>query len=207
VGSVVMPVMCVKKHSQRSLILRHTSLHIVDSVLMPVMCVEKHSFRSLILRHTNLYTVDSVLLPVICVIIDSFWRLILKHTSSHTVASDLMPVLLLKQLSLIKRHQLMYNSFCIACELCNKTFLIWSILLCVVTIVTDWFSQMQQCNYDKGGQGYMFRPQFETIFGPFVLEQLIKFLHKGVSVFCDPKQLYKVIKIHEFTKSVYVMAC
>jgi hypothetical protein len=31
--------------------------------------------------------------------------------------------------------------------------------------------------YDKGGQGYMFRPRFEAIFRPFVVEKLIKFLH------------------------------
>jgi hypothetical protein len=31
--------------------------------------------------------------------------------------------------------------------------------------------------YDKGGQGYMFRPRFEAIFRPFVVEQLIKYLH------------------------------
>jgi hypothetical protein len=63
-------------------------------------------------------------------------------------------------------------------------------------IVTNWFSQTQQCNYDKGGQGYMFRPQFEATFRPFVVEQLIKFLHMGVSVLWDPKQLYRVIKTY-----------
>jgi hypothetical protein len=42
-----------------------------------------------------------------------------------------------------------------------------------VNAVTNWFSQTQQCNYGKGGQGYMFRPRFEAIFRPFVLEQLI----------------------------------
>jgi hypothetical protein len=71
-------------------------------------------------------------------------------------------------------------------------------------VVTNWFSQTQQSNYDKGGQGYMFRSRFEVIFRLFVVEQLIKFLHTDVSVLWDPKQLYRVIKIHEFTKSVYI---
>jgi hypothetical protein len=74
-------------------------------------------------------------------------------------------------------------------------------------LVTNWFSQTQQCNYDKGGQGYMFQPPFEAIFRPFVVEQLIKFLHMDVSVLWDPKELYRVIKIHEFTKTVYCVAC
>jgi hypothetical protein len=46
----------------------------------------------------------------------------------------------------------------------------------------------------------MFRPGFEAIFRPFVVEQLIKFLHMDVSVLWDPKQLYRIIEIHEFTK-------
>jgi hypothetical protein len=74
-------------------------------------------------------------------------------------------------------------------------------------IVTNWFSQTQQYNYDKGGQGYMFRPLFEAIFRLFVVEQFIKFLHMDVSVLWDSKQLYMVIKIHEFTKPVYGTAC
>jgi hypothetical protein len=53
----------------------------------------------------------------------------------------------------------------------------------------------------------MFRPQFEAIFRLFVVEQFIKFLHMDVSVLWDPKQRYRVIKVHEFTKSVYGTAC
>jgi hypothetical protein len=53
----------------------------------------------------------------------------------------------------------------------------------------------------------MFRPRFEAIFRLFVVEQFIKFLHMDVRVLWDPKQLYRVIKIHEFTKSVQVTAC
>jgi hypothetical protein len=74
-------------------------------------------------------------------------------------------------------------------------------------IVTNRFSQTQQCNYDKGGQSYMFWPRFEAIFRLFVVEQLIKFLHIDVSLLWDPKQRYRIIKIHEFTKSVYGAAC
>jgi hypothetical protein len=76
-----------------------------------------------------------------------------------------------------------------------------------IPIATNWFSQTQKCNYDKGGQGYMFRPRCEAIFRPFVVEQLIKFLQMDVSVLWDPKQLYRVIEIHEFTKTVYGTAC
>jgi hypothetical protein len=71
----------------------------------------------------------------------------------------------------------------------------------------NWFNQTQQCNYDKVGQGYMFRPRFEAVFRPFVVEQSIKFLHVDVSLLWDPKELYRVIKVHEFTKSVYATAC
>jgi hypothetical protein len=74
-------------------------------------------------------------------------------------------------------------------------------------VVTNCFSQTLQYNYDKGDQGYMFRPRFEAIFRTFVVEQLIEFLHMDVSMLWDPKQLYRVIKIHEFAKSVYGTAC
>jgi hypothetical protein len=38
----------------------------------------------------------------------------------------------------------------------------------------------------------MFRPRFEAILRPFIVEQLIKFLHMDVSMLWDPKQLYGV---------------
>jgi hypothetical protein len=60
----------------------------------------------------------------------------------------------------------------IACP--NKGFYTPSTIIgIIVAIATNLFSKTHQCNYDKSGQGYMFRPRFEATFRPFVVEQLI----------------------------------
>jgi hypothetical protein len=44
--------------------------------------------------------------------------------------------------------------------------------------------------------GYMFWPQFEAIFRPFVVEQLIKFTYEMLACYgmlWDPMQVYRVI--------------
>jgi len=93
VASVHLPVMCVIKHSVRSLIWRNISLYTVASVHLPVMCVIKHSVRSLIWRNISLYTVASVHLPVMCVIKHSVKSITWINTSLYIVASVRMPVL------------------------------------------------------------------------------------------------------------------
>jgi hypothetical protein len=68
-----------------------------------------------------------------------------------------------------------------------------------VILVTNWFSQTQQCNNDKGGQGYMFRPRFEAIFRSFVVTSICKNLINCSTTrwppieaeICSPDHLYR----------------